>query len=179
MQVKTNDLKALLLAAGKKDIRYYLNGVHINDRHMVASDGHRMHAIAHGGEWTHGPVTIPREAVELAVKAKTLELTVTGQAVGAVTFTPVDGRYPDYLRIIPAHGTPVESSERYLDVNPDYLRDAVTAIKLTGWKGEHPSLARVGAGYFWCNGHMCVVVMPVRTVNPKTGETGYQLERLA
>lgn len=177
MQIKTNDLKAVLLAAGKKDVRYYLNGVHVNSQHIVGTDGHRLHAIAHGGDWPHDPVTIPSDVVELAVKAKTLELTLTPQSLGAISYKPLDGRYPDYQRVLPAP-TGVVTSERYIDVNPEYWRDAEKAIKLTGWRGEHPALAHVGNCWYWCNGRMAVVIMPQRTINPKTGETGYQLERL-
>lgn len=177
MQIKTAHLKALLLAAGKKDLRYYLNGVHVNDKHLVATDGARMHVIAHGGDWPHGPVTVPRDAVELAVKSKTAEVTLTPDAIGAIAYKPVDGKYPDYTRVIPAP-TGVVSGEQYTDLNPDYHRDAVNAIKLYGWKGEGPTLARVGGCWTWCDGQMCVVVMPIRTINPKSGQTAYQLERL-
>ena len=176
MQIKTNDLKAVLLAAGKKDIRYYLNGIHVNSRHIVGTDGHRVHVIAHGGDWPHDPVTIPREVVELAVKAKTLELTLTAEALGAISYKPIDGIYPDYMRVIPAQ-TEVVTAERYADLNPDYLRDAVKAIQTaTGFKGA--ALASVGNCWYWCNGRMAVVVMPYRMVCPKTRLTQYQLERL-
>lgn len=177
MQIKTADLKAVLLAAGKKDIRYYLNGIHVNSRHIVGTDGRRMHVIAHGGDWPHNPVTIPREVVELAVKAKTLELTLTTEALGAISYKPIDGIYPDYMRVIPTQ-TEVVDGERHVDVNPEYWRDAEKAIKLIGWKGELPALSHVGNCWYWCNGRLAVVVMPQRLVNPKTGERGYQLERL-
>lgn len=177
MQIKTADLKAVLLAAGKKDLRYYLNGVHVNSRHIVGTDGSRMHVIAHGGDWPHDPVTIPREVVELAVKAKTLELTLTTEALGAISYKPVGGTYPDYTRVLPA-SSDVVTGERHVDVNPEYWRAAEKAIKLIGWKGEHPALSHVGNCWYWCNGRLAVVVMPQRLVNPKTGERGYQLERL-
>lgn len=177
MQVRTNDLKAVLLAAGKKDVRYYLNGVHVNSRHIVGTDGARLHATSHGGDWPHDPVTIPREVVELAVKAKTLELTLTTEALGLISYEPIDGIYPGYMRVTPAQ-TDVVTAERYADPNPEYWRDAEKAIKLIGWKGELPALSHVGNCWYWCNGRLAVVVMPQRLVNPKTGERGYQLERL-
>lgn len=177
MQVNTNDLKALLLAAGKKDIRYYLNGVHVNSKHLVATDGHRLHVIAHGDDCPHDPVTIPREAVELAVKAKTVELTLTPEAIGAISYKPVGGTYPDYVRVLLAP-TGVVTAERYTDLNPEFYRDAVNAIKLaTGFAAA--ALTHVGNFWYWCNGRMAVVVMPTRVVDPKTGATSYQLERLA
>lgn len=176
MQVRTNDLKAVLLAAGKKDVRYYLNGVHVNSRHIVGTDGARLHATSHGGDWPHDPVTIPREVVELAVKAKTLELTLTTEALGLISYEPIDGIYPGYMRVIPAQ-TDVVTAERYADPNPDYHHDAVKAIQMaTGFKNA--ALSNVGDRWYWCNGRMAVVVMPYRMVCPKTGLTQYQLERL-
>lgn len=84
MQILTNHLKAVLLAAGKKDIRYYLNGVHMTQHHLVATDGYRMHIVCHGGDWPHGPVTIPRDACALAVKGKTVTLEITPTAIKLV-----------------------------------------------------------------------------------------------
>ena len=177
MQIKTADLKAVLLAAGKKDKRFYLNGVHVNSKHIVGTDGARLHAIAHGGEWPHAPVTIAREVVELAVKAKTLELTLTTDALGAISYKPTGGTYPDYARVLPAQ-TDVVTAERYVDVNPEFWRDAEKAIKLAGWNGELPALAHVGNCWYWCNGRLAIVIMPWRMINPNTGERGYQLEKL-
>ena len=177
MQIKTSDLKAVLLAAGKKDIRTYLNGVHVNSKHIVGTDGARLHAIAHGGEWPHGPVTIAREVVELAVKAKTLELTLTTDALGDISYKPVGGTYPDYARVLPAQ-TDVVTAERYVDVNPEFWRDAEKAIKLASWNGGLPALAHVGNCWYWCNGRLAIVIMPWRMINPDTGERGYQLEKL-
>ena len=176
MQINTADLKALLLAAGKKDIRYYLNGVHVNSKYLVATDGRRMHVITHGGDWPRDPVTVPRDVVELAVKAKTLELTLTTDALGAISYKPVGGPYPNYMRIIPTQ-TEVVTGERYADLNPDYHHDAVKAIQTaTGFKNA--ALSHVGNRWYWCNGRMAVVVMPYRMVCPKTGHSQYQLERL-
>ena len=36
MQILTSHLKAVLLAAGKKDVRFYLNGVHATEKHPAA-----------------------------------------------------------------------------------------------------------------------------------------------
>ena len=34
-------LTSTILFASKKDVRYYLNGIHVNREHLEATDGHR------------------------------------------------------------------------------------------------------------------------------------------
>lgn len=161
MLINTKILKAVLLAAGKRDIRYCLNGVHVNERHIVATDGARLHAYAHGQEWTHGPVTIPREAIEMALKVRTVEIEVTATQAGVVAYTPVGGTYPDYMRVIPAQSE-IVSGERINDVNPDFAADAIAALELVFGKKRTYALASVGNCYTWKNTTFAVVVMPLR-----------------
>lgn len=167
MEILTNQLRAVLLAAAKKDVRFYLNGVLVNSHHIVATDGHRMHIAAHGQEgWDHGPVIIPREAVELAVKSKATMLQVTPSQIGNVAFSPVDGTYPDYLRVIP-HGKVADVGPLEFAVNPDFLQDACKAINLATGK-KLAVLSLVNGALTWCNGDFQAVVMPMRTKD-KTG----------
>lgn len=163
MEIKTEHLKAALLAGGKKDIRYYLNGVHVNAKHIVATDGSRMNVIAHGGAWPHEPVTIPREAVEMAVKLKLKTVDVTPEAIGPIAFKPLDGKFPDYTRVMPALSQGVDQGAVHTQVNPDYLRDAIAAIKLVTGDG-HASLASIGGTLVWSNAQLQTVVMPLRDI---------------
>lgn len=171
MQIKTEHLKAALLAAGKNDIRFYLNGVLINAKHIVATDGHRMNVIPHGGEWTHGDVKIPREAVEMAVKLKLKTVDVTPEAIGPISFKPLDGTFPDYTRVMPALSRGVDQGNVHTGVNPNYLRDAATAVKLVTGVG-HISLSQIGGTLVWSNSQIQVVVMPLR--DPATPKPGYR-----
>ena len=181
MQILTNHLKAALLAAGKKDIRCYLNGVHVTKHHLVGIDGHRMHVVCHGGDWLHDPVTIPREACELAVKGKTASLELTPAAIGPIIYKPVDGTYPDYTRLLAgptALGAGIEQGDMLTCIQPEYLKDADTAIKLIAGKGGN-SLARIGGSWVWSNPTLQIVVMPFRTyASPKT-PASYSLEALS
>lgn len=161
MEIKTEHLKAALLAAGKKDKRYYLNGVVISTKHIVATDGHRMNVIAHGGEWPHGEVKIPREAVEMAVKLKLKTVDVTPEAIGPIAFTPLDGKFPDYTRVMPSLSLGVDQGNVHTQVNPDFLRDAVAAVKLVVGH-SHVSLSLIGGTYVWGNPEIQVIVMPLR-----------------
>lgn len=162
MRIPAKILKAILLAAGKKDIRHYLCGVHINSRHIVATDGHRLHAYSHGQEWQHGDVTIPRDAVEMALKARTVDIEITDVSVGAVSYKPLDGRFPDYMRVIPATSQPADMGAMVSALNPVYLADAQEFIAVTGGpKGEW--LTRIRDAWTWQTARVAVVVMGERT----------------
>lgn len=113
------DLKAALNIAPKSDTRYYLNGVLIdlvNRRELlvVATDGHMLLAlkreIAESDSVQPGTqLIIPRETLELALKAVSkskdvylvLESLGDKYTLGSQVFQPVDGRFPEYVRVIP------------------------------------------------------------------------------
>ena len=181
MQILTSHLKAVLLAAGKKDIRYYLNGVHVNKHHLVATDGHRMHIVCHGGDWPHEPVTIPRNACELAVKGKTTTLEITPTDIGPISYQPTGGTYPDYTRVMAsstALSTGIEQGDMLTCLQPEFLKDADAAIKLVaGWALN--SLARIGGSWVWSNPTLQIVVMPYRVRAAEKHPAAYSLEPLA
>lgn len=181
MQILTSHIKAVLLAAGKKDTRYYLNGVHVNKHHLVGTDGHRMHIVCHGGDWPHDPVTIPRDACELAIKGKTTTLEITPAAIGPISYQPTGGTYPDYTRVM-ASGTAlhggIEQGDLLTCIQPDYLKDADAAIKLVAGTTLN-SLARIGTAWVWSNPTLQVVVMPFRTQATEKTPAAYSLEPLA
>ena len=182
MQILTSHLKAVLLAAGKKDMRYYLNGVHVNKHHLIATDGYRMHIVCHGGDWPHDPVTIPRGVCELAIKGKTTTLEITSTTIGPISYQPTGGTYPDYTRVMAgrmALSTGIEQGDLHTCIDPEYLKDADAAIKLViGGKGGN-SLARIGGSWVWSNPTLQVVVMPFRTQATEKQPGACSLEPLA
>jgi DNA polymerase-3 subunit beta len=112
--IKTNELKALLLCAGKKDIRYYLNGVHFESTpHGIiaaSTDGHRLLCINLPSEQAEGiKALIPRPLIEAAVKTKapTIDITIEGANVTLASAGPnvsgglTDATFPGYRRVIP------------------------------------------------------------------------------
>jgi DNA polymerase-3 subunit beta len=130
--IKTNELKALLLCAGKKDIRYYLNGVHFeSSAHgmiAAATDGHRLLCVNLPAENAPGIKNlIPRALIEAAVKTKSVYIEITidagnvtlasaGQSIsGSIT----DGVFPDYRRVIPNSVSGIQGN----DFNNTYLVD--------------------------------------------------------
>lgn len=161
IRIPSKILKTLLLAASKKDVRYYLVGVHVNERHVVGCDGVRLHAWAHRQEWPHGPVTIPRSAVELALKAKTAEIEISDVSVGPIAFKPVDGKYPDYMRVIPSVTLGVTHGPVEANVNPDYLVDARAFVQSI-YPGEAAVLSLVGGSFTWQNPVAAAVVVALR-----------------
>ena len=158
--ITSAQLKAVALAMAKKDIRYYLNGLMINENHIVATDGHRMHIFYHGQQWEHGETVIPREMIDLALKMKAVNVEITGKTINGIPFNALDGRFPDYRRVIPSGAGGVTEGCIVSNINADYLKDAVSAIKMaTGNKRQAFTLSRIDNSWFWSSDVFAVVVM--------------------
>jgi DNA polymerase-3 subunit beta len=138
LTIEHNILKALLIVAPKKDLRYYLNAVLIDvraqDVALVATNGHVLLSVPYlgdvEGDRIVGQWIVPREAIEAVKPGKvgrtvlpiTVEIIpgaetpdperpgVTIKALDTITITgatttttkPVDGRYPNWRRVMPA-----------------------------------------------------------------------------
>lgn len=173
MRISSKILKAILLAAGKKDIRYYLNGIHVNARHLVAADGFRLHAYSHGQEWSHGPVTIPRPSIETALKMRSVDIEVTNTTVGAVNYEPVGGTYPDYMRVIPQVSLPVDMGPLVCNVSPEQFEDARAFIAAADGR-KHEWLTRIGQAWTWQSPTVAVVVMGERLTEKVPSRTNME-----
>ena len=148
-------LKAVALAKGVLDIRYYLNGVLLEAAtdgvFLVATDGHRMHAMRVVPTYSDNAaplrigmqVIIPGETID-AIKITRasdaeIDFTIddagrTGQvAHGPAThsFTAIDGKFPDWRRVLP-RSAKIDGVGSYF--NPEYLIDVQKAAKLLGAK---------------------------------------------
>ena len=97
-EIANDTIKALLLAAAKEDVRYYLNGVCIDvragDACAVATNGHILLAVPlaladDAGELVPGQYIIPREALE-GIKPTHKSLPVTIELL-----TPAPAPDPD------------------------------------------------------------------------------------
>ena len=121
---------ATAFAMAQQDVRYYLNGLllEVDKDHVrtVATDGHRL-AMAHFDLPTGCPeprqVIVPRKGVlELARLLDDVETPVTlvigdnhlRATVGSYTFTSklIEGKFPDYNRVIPRGGDKVVLADR-------------------------------------------------------------------
>lgn len=114
IEVKKAILEAALLCVAKNDVRYYLNGVLLDFANtgelvIVATNGHYLFAAKEAIESTlFDKVIIPSESLKQALKAcgkhqETIVLKNDGATwiLGNTIFTPIDGSFPDYRRVIP------------------------------------------------------------------------------
>jgi len=147
VKVKTEDLKAVIdataFAMAQQDVRYYLNGmlfeVRGNTFKTVATDGHRLSVAETACESTIDQVLqviVPRKSVgELArlladsrVEDVTVEIggTHIKAVIGDITFTSklVDGKFPEYERVIPRECPRVVIADREL------LRQALVRVAI-------------------------------------------------
>ena len=174
-------LKAALQAAAKQDIRYYLNGILVQatptETRVVATDGHMLIALRQAAQNSvtgQVDIIIPREVLdrlkpskkELATAQYTLTVPDSGpcalQAASSTEyFSPVDGKYPDYVRVIPE-----KVSGQAGNYNPALLSRAQAAADIVAGKSAVTHLAQNGAtdaALFTCAvPGFVAVVMPVR-----------------
>jgi len=147
----------LLKAAAKRDVRYYLNGLHLDfiNQAIVATDGHRLHYVSdcnmfnlhqYQGQGKEGmiiPIFAASWIVKGAKKTDTIKLLrfekpenvqpfshalICGEK--AVFFDPVDGNFPAWQRVVNGHNS-MDTRMFSLTFDPDMLRES---IKLLGLK---------------------------------------------
>lgn len=117
-------------AMAQQDVRYYLNGllleVKADELRAVATDGHRLATCGVSVDLAiegKTQVIVPRKAVLELAKLMTdpesnVELVLSNNhvraQVGDYTFTSklVDGKFPDYERVIPRNGNKVLVADR-------------------------------------------------------------------
>lgn len=129
LQILTNQLKAAVMMAATKDVRYYLKGVCIS----VTEDG-TVHIKATDGvvafedvapnkcETQKGPfhIIIPLDAAKVAAKTKgpvvQLSALPDGKYLIADTvFAPVDGHFPDTDRIFARRDSSFDNTVAHYD----------------------------------------------------------------
>lgn len=189
MQIKLDHtaLKAVSLFAGKKDIRYYINGVAVeavaNETRLVGTNGHTMgvHRMVAENECT-GLVlfVIPNNTVAMLLKLKkpkgsrddTVTITLPDDYAEkpdaelradcfgqSILFRRIDGKYPDYARVIPT-----ELSGEVAAFNPEYLMLLQKAAQCFHAGAIMPAFGMNGDGAALAVIHdaMIAVVMPMR-----------------
>jgi len=139
IQIEQAMLKAVALAAAVKDIRYYLNGVLVEVQGgrtwLVGTDGNRMH-VGQGLVVTSddAKIVIPTAVVKQACakKATILHLTIespTKAKLDDVEFTPVEGVFPDWRRVLPRQNL---IQPEYTSLKPHHLYDFSRGCKELG-----------------------------------------------
>jgi DNA polymerase-3 subunit beta len=144
--LKQGDLKRLIertsFAMAQQDVRYYLNGmlfeVTNGQLRVVATDGHRLAMATFQGDIQVDQVAqviVPRKGVvELARllinEDQDAEVIVGGNHIRVVTadftFTSklIDGKFPDYERVLPRNSTKVVLGSR-ADLKQAFARTAI------------------------------------------------------
>lgn len=185
LYIPANHLSALLKIAGKKDVRWYLNGIYFDPRgFLVAIDGSALMAV-HCEPFTGEGFIVPRKVVELAVKSIPVRKRAVrhlridyqpgetgqvgrGEIVGdhdCFGFTGIDGQYPQWQNVVPksVSGEPAE----YMTPLLTTARAAYIEYKgLTGKAAlnEHLHIAVNGRGCGLAQTitGCCIVIMPVK-----------------
>jgi DNA polymerase-3 subunit beta len=171
IEIKT--IKALLHFAAKKDIRYYLQGVHIEQgatgTYAVATNGHYI-AIARIDAQAQTPASVIVGSGQLAAAIKGAKgaamvgadgprVTIKTTA-GETTGDAVEAQYPDWRRVIRA---PQTGEQAYF--NPEYLATVQKAAgEYHGNKGTlyHVTQNGTSVGHCDIDDNLQVFVMPVR-----------------
>jgi DNA polymerase III sliding clamp (beta) subunit (PCNA family) len=172
MLIPTDLLKAALYCASAEESRYYLRGVHLaTSGHMVTTDGHRMF-VARLNERPDTDVIIPYADVQAALKlagARCQDIEVTAEKIGQIAYTPVDGTFPDWRRVVPT-GEEIPAKDKPEDLpgnvhfNHAYIGDLAKMGKILGGSSmlhpcsaSHPCLVTFGD-----RADCFAVLMPVR-----------------
>jgi DNA polymerase-3 subunit beta len=178
LNLEKSALLAAVICASKDDIRYYLNGVHVrcvpgketDTLVYTGTDGHMLFAGTLPAVWLEDreaegfDMIIPFDAVKAACKGKgatvTLERMAGGMySIGTQIFTPIDGKFPDYSRVIPA-----TVSGELAQFDADLLARGLKALRAYfGLEKLVPTLHHNGTGGAVLSGESrdaLVVVMP-------------------
>ena len=182
--IATKDLQAVSLAMAKADIRYYLNGVlfeldNAEGYRLVATDGHRLHIVCKKkSTGMSQEIIMSSDTVKQLCKLKETFFTVEPlenrqikitTISGVLTVQAVEGKYPDYRRVMP---TKIQQTEvtHYI---PDYLVDLAKAQKILGTEQQHGYIAQQGtnAGVYVDNDKsFYAVIMPLRCDAPDSAD---------
>ena len=177
INIKFNILQAAIICAPRQDIRYYLNGVYITPKKVVSTDGHRLFAYDVVAVEDFKPFILPRETITDLAKLLTPERKRNGVVdfevldgqprivcgKYAIEFDPIDGKYPDFQKVIPKQ----KKARAHSRFNWKYLYDFDRIDKLLSGRGvahttlipygNHSALVRLTDSNATC------VVMPMRS----------------
>lgn len=123
IRLTKTDLAGIEPFIGKEEVRYYLNGIYLCKKGLIATNGRIM--ITHDKLMDiESGVIIPRQMVKLMKDGGLLEICgdyarFNGNIIGKL----VDGNYPDYERVIP------QENELTIMVDKKALLNALKEVK--------------------------------------------------
>lgn len=191
-------LQAVSLFMAKKDVRYYLNGVHVVWNacctRLEAANGPAVGIYQNGNQnQGEGAIIVPDDIVVQLCKAKAWkaglgQITLTAESidgewraqVGAtvLVFKPIDGKFPEVRNVIPA-----ECSGETAQYDPEYLLAIHKAVNILHggkrktyaqftYNGKKTAVATNGT----CN--FMALVVPVLADTPKPEEWKFAIDPL-
>jgi len=174
--IKTDAFKSILLFTAKVDVRYYLKGINVEIStgtvRLTASDGHTLATYTETAVNTDNYLlTIPRESIEIALKANgkraTIDLDPVHCTLAGVPFTPIDGNYPNVRR--------VWDQERMIAatpmlINPEYYSRIGKVAKLEGVGYPSIKLWHMNDGLFFEAGEIRGLIMGMRECDVNKGD---------
>ena len=181
--LKTSVLRAALICAAKKDLRYYLQGVCVSINHpniamVYGTDGHILFAgqcpiVCHVAPENYGfEIIIPSDTIKaIDKKSEFIDLeTIEGGAkdyylLGNARFQAIDARYPDISRVVPARDAFSELKISYFDPELIVKGNEALSMYYGAKKGKVFPLSQRGdySGAIHNNQNdAVVVVMPMR-----------------
>lgn len=183
--IQAKYLRALLLLAGKNDVRYYLNGVYIERQkaytYLVASDGHRIGAVRIDALPFKESIIIPRDALKSALlkKDEFVKLEKFGDrwAIGGVLFEPIDGKFPDWRKVLPK-----TVSRQRGQFNGQYLYELVRVGRIVSLSHQNKysyTIVHNGEGAAiatFDDPNFVVAIMPMRDYGPHTCWHTYEVK---
>lgn len=175
--IPTTTLSAMLGFAAKKDVRYYLIGLCVDETargtFLVGTTGSILAAYKLDDVEHEVPkrTILPRASIETALKAagKASDILITDTHIGLVPYTPIDGRYPDWQATVPKGDCSGIAGQ--LDI--DLLVPFQKASNLICGKGRiFPHLWHNGAGnavlVTMVDSNFVGVIMPLRSSSSPT-----------
>jgi len=178
--IQASILHASAHCSAVKDIRHYLQGVHVKFFSKLqftasATNGHMLFVgvgqaveVSDSVDLTGLSLIIPIDVVKKIDKKKTLiNFEVLGDnrfILDDQIFTPIDGKFPDISRVVPAV---IDSEQKPSTFNPEYLVKAQKALNtyygskadtcyLLHQRGDESAVMHAGAD------DAQVVIMPLR-----------------
>lgn len=161
IETERNKLRAALIFAADKDIRFYLNSVclHVDEcggARLVSTDGHRLAIITLGDYPAAAPgeYLIPRDSIKSIKKASGRSFNGVNIEIDADRFTLtaydeilgggklIDGKFPDFQRVTPASVD--DWSGQAATFNADYVHDIKRALVELGDKNGFFTMAQNG-----------------------------------
>jgi len=126
MKVPSNMLRAAMHCQGDKDVRFYLNGVHIKNKYIEATNGHvavrmKMEKSCRKDVIVSFKSKIPAAAVStvLILKGETIakHYDVNDQLLAVSVIEIIVGKFPDISKVIKKES----KATAEIGVNPNYI----------------------------------------------------------